>query len=220
MLVPGVSWHSSRIDITNPSLADDATVEAFMQDLRATIANTVRMVVQCHPTYLVMGMSAETFWGGKDGATKFESFMRDASGGLAVSTGARAAQAALDKYGARKVGIITPYQPVGDKQVVDFFTQLGYEVTGIHGLRCDSATSIAHVKPEVIKDAFRKVDGTQVEALLQTGTNLAAAKVAAEMEVELGKPVIAINTATVWHAYRANGIKDKIQGFGSLLEKF
>jgi len=37
------------------------------------------------------------------------------------------------------------------------------------------------------------------------------------MEEELDKPVIAINTATVWHVYRTNGIKDQIQGFGSVL---
>lgn len=61
-------------------------------------------------------MSAETFWGGKDGAAKFEKFMQDTSG-LQVSSGAQAAKAALDKYGAKKIGIITPYQPIGDKQV-------------------------------------------------------------------------------------------------------
>ena len=33
-----------------------------------------------------------------------------------------------------------------------------------------------------------------------------------------GKPVIAINTATYWHALRACGIPDKRSGFGSLLE--
>ena len=234
MRVPGISWHSSRIDIKNPSLKDDETVEQFMVDLRATITDSVRMACQAEPTYMVMGMSAETFWGGKDGAAKFEQFMMETSG-LDVSTGAKAAKAALDVYGARRVGIITPYQPVGDKQVssygvatgweanleqvVDFFTQLGYDVVQIHGLRCDSATSIAHVGPEEIKEAFRKVNVEGVEALLQTGTNLAAATVAAEMEVELGKPVIAINTATVWHAYRTNGINDKLEGFGSLLSK-
>jgi hypothetical protein len=36
----------------------------------------------------------------------------------------------------------------------------------------------------------------------------------------LGKPVIAINTATYWHALRQNGITDKMQGFGRLLEEF
>ena len=69
----------------------------------------------------------------------------------------------------------------------------------------------------MIKAAFREVDAPDVDALFQAGTNLPAAVVAAEMEQELGKPVIAVNTATVWHAYRTNGIMDKVNGFGSLL---
>lgn len=72
---------------------------------------------------------------------------------------------------------------------------------------------------EEIKEAFRKVDDEDVELLIQAGTNLLAGKAAAELEVELGKPVIAINTATVWHAYRTNGIMDQIRGWGSLLEQ-
>jgi len=43
------------------------------------------------------------------------------------------------------------------------------------------------------------------------------AKLAAIAERWLKKPVIAINTATYWHALRANGIKDKVYGFGTLL---
>jgi maleate isomerase len=39
-------------------------------------------------------------------------------------------------------------------------------------------------------------------------------------ELWLGKPVIAINTATYWHALRRNGVADKIQGLGRLLEDF
>jgi maleate isomerase len=36
----------------------------------------------------------------------------------------------------------------------------------------------------------------------------------------LRKPIIAINTATYWHALRANGIKDQMEGFGRLLAEF
>jgi maleate cis-trans isomerase len=75
------------------------------------------------------------------------------------------------------------------------------------------------IEPEVLKEAFRSVNGPDVEALVQAGTNLFCAKVAATMELELSKPVIAINTATVWHAYRTHGISDQIKGFGCLLEK-
>ena len=65
--------------------------------------------------------------------------------------------------------------------------------------------------------AFRSADSADVDALVQAGTNLCAARVAADLEQELGKPVLAINTATVWHALRASGIGDTLPGFGSLL---
>ncbi len=40
---------------------------------------------------------------------------------------------------------------------------------------------------------------------------------AAKLETELGKPVLAINAITWWHALRSNGIEDRLDGFGSLL---
>jgi maleate isomerase len=45
-------------------------------------------------------------------------------------------------------------------------------------------------------------------------------RLAAAAELWLAKPVIAINTATYWHALRANGIRDQKAGFGRLLEEF
>jgi maleate isomerase len=47
-----------------------------------------------------------------------------------------------------------------------------------------------------------------------------ARKRLAAAELRLGKPVIAINTATYWRALRRNGVADKIQGLGRLLEDF
>lgn len=43
---------------------------------------------------------------------------------------------------------------------------------------------------------------------------------AAENELKLDKPVIAINTATYWHALRMLGITDRIEGLGRLLSEF
>jgi len=219
MLVPGVSWHSGRIFVANPDLSTSEAMVAFLEDLRTQIKIAVQSVLHAKVDFLVMGMSAETFWGGKDGAAEFVKFMSELSNGLGVTTGAAACGAVMKAYGAKKIGIITPYQPVGDEQVVDFFTQIGCVVKAIHGMKCETATSISLVTAKEIKDAFRKVDGPDVELLIQAGTNLLAAKACAELEEELGKPVIAINTATVWHAYRTNGIMDKIPGWGSLLEK-
>ncbi|KAL4968162.1 maleate cis-trans isomerase family protein [Aspergillus stella-maris] len=220
MLVPGVSWHSGRIFASNPDLSSSENMVSFLEDLRTQIKTAVQSVCHAKVDYLVMGMSAETFWGGADGADKFVAFMGELSGGLRVTSGAAACKAVIDTYKAKKIAIITPYQPVGDQQVVDFFTEIGVDVVRIHGMKCDSATSIADVSGDEIKDAFRKINGDDVDLLLQAGTNLCAARAAAEMEGELGKPVVAINAATVWHAYRANGIMDQIEGWGELLEKY
>ncbi len=220
MRPPGVSWHTGRIWIKNEALDDDDVFESFLEDLRAETGRAIRDVVTCKPDYLVMGMSAETFWGGAAGNEAFEAWVQEQSGGLRVSTGAAACDAALKKFGARKIGVITPYQPVADAQVRGFFTDLGYEVGQVHGLKCPTATAIADVTAQEVRAAFLAVDAPDVDVLVQAGTNLAAVTVAAELERELGKPVIAINAATVWHALRANGIHDHIIGFGSLFEKF
>jgi maleate isomerase len=107
--------------------------------------------------------------------------------------------------------------PVGDKQVVKFFTDCGYEVVNIKGLRCPSPMQIAHVSEKQLRDAINEVNDSSVEAIIQAGTNLAMARMAGIAEFWLDKPVIAINTATYWWALRQNGINDRIAGFGSLL---
>ena len=55
-------------------------------------------------------------------------------------------------------------------------------------------------------------NGRDVDAIVQVGTNLSMVRLAAAAEMWLGKPVIAINTATYWHALRQNKIMDKILG--------
>ena len=220
LLVPNVSLHYGRILIRNPDkLGNDADFNQFIDDLRKEIGAAITSVMQIAPQHMIMGMSLETFWGGKEGAAEFEAWIAELNGGLDLATGAAACKAALEAFGARKIGIVTPYQPVGDEQVRKYFGDEGFDVKALLGIRCSSAVAIAQVQPERLKASLREVNVEGVEALLQVGTNLFCAKVAAEMEHELGKPVIAVNVATLWSAYRRNEIDDKIIGWGSLFEK-
>ena len=188
-------------------------------DLRTETARAIRDVVTCKPDHIVMGMSAETFWGGAAGNAAFEAWVTERSG-LPVATGAAACREALKVLRARRIGVITPYQPVGDEQVRTFFTDLGFEVAAVHGLKCTTATNIADVTPAELRAAFAAVDGPDVDVLVQAGTNLPVVAVAADLERELGKPVVAINAATVWHALRSVGIDDRLDGFGTLLARY
>ena len=89
-------------------------------------------------------------------------------------------------------------------------------------LECKTWTGIAEVRPDELRGKliWLNGDGHDVDAIVQVGTNLSMVRLAAAVELWLGKPVIAINTATYWHALRQNKIMDKIEGLGRLLEEF
>jgi maleate isomerase len=216
MSVPGVTAHTGRIHIRNQSLNTNEAMLALLDQIREEMGFTVERVSTCEPDYMVMGMSAETFWDGVEGNRRFKKQITDISG-LKVATGAEACERALKIFGAKRIGIVTPYQEVGDENVVKFFNELGFEVPKIKGLRCPTAVSIAHVTERELREALVEVNLPDVDAIVQCGTNLSMVRLADEAERWLGKPVIAINAATWWMALRENGITDKLHGFGSLL---
>lgn len=222
ILPEGVSWHFARFWVEQPDLSSDDMFLAFIEAIRKTIPHAMRDIMTCEPSYIMMGMSAETFWGGLDGNAEFEQRLRDYIGpDMGLTSGAAALRGALDKFGAKRVAALTPYQPIGDAQVRRFLEESGYEVTKVVGLKCDSATSIAHTpQREVIDTVVNALDGDDVDAIVQAGTNLSALNIFPALEYQLGKPVIPINVATIWHALRAQGINDKFHGKGWLLERF
>ena len=213
----GVTNHFSRITIPDNPVHNDDDFNRLMDDIRRSLMDAVDTVMTCSPDALIMGMSAETFWDGLQGSVELQKRV-EARAGVKVAMGSDACQAALRCYGSiKRISVITPYMPVGDKQVVRFFTDCGYEVVNIKGLRCPSPMLISHVSEKQLRDAINEVNDPSVEAIVQAGTNLAMARVAGIAEFWLDKPVIAINTATYWWALRQNGLNDRIPGYGSLL---
>lgn len=219
---PGVSWHFARFFVEQPDLSSDNMFLAFIDAIRKTIPDAIRDIMTCEPSYIMMGMSAETFWGGLEGNAEFEARLREGLGPeIGLTSGAAALKAALDAFGVKRVAALTPYQPVGDAQVRRFLEESGFEVAKVVGLKCDTATSIAHTPPsEVIDVVLNQLDGDDVDAIVQAGTNLSTLDIFPTLEKQLGKPVIPINVATIWHAFRAHGIEDKIFGRGQLMERF
>lgn len=217
----GVTNHFSRIVIPDTKVSDDRSFMVMMDNIRGALMPALDAVMTCSPDYVVMGMSAETFWDGLKGSSQLQRRMEKRAG-VGIAMGSDACRAALRRYGRgiRRLGVITPYMPVGDRQVRRFFTECGYEVVNLVGLKCKGPMVIAHVSEKTLRDAIIRVNRGKVDAIVQVGTNLAMARVAGLAEFWLDKPVIAINTATYWWALRQNGIKDRMQGWGSLLAEY
>jgi len=214
-----VTFHAGRIYIDEGSLDSDDAFEALLEQIRDQISIALRNVMTSDPDYMIMGMSAETFWGGLEGNREFEADVKEQTG-IGLTTGATATREALELHGAERISFVTPYQPVGDEQVRNFYEEAGFEVANVKGLKCPSATAIAEVTERELIEALREVDGPDVDAIVQVGTNLSMLGLADEAERWLDKPVIAINAATLWHALRANGFDDKFEGYGTLLREY
>ena len=216
----GVTNHYSRIFTPNAQAVSNETFMAGTEVIGRNVLDAVRSVMTCSPDYLVMGMSAITFYGGTAGADEFQRKIERESG-VGVSIGAHSCTAALQAYGGvKRIAFLSPYYPVANEQVRRYFTDSGFEVVRDVYLECPSWTGIAAVPPDLLRKELIALDGGDVDAIVQVGTNLSMVRLAAAAELWLGKPVLAINTATYWHALRRNGITDKIQGLGRLLEEF
>ncbi len=110
--------------------------------------------------------------------------------------GSTASVAALNKFGSKKIAILTPHQPRGDEMVRAYFVEAGFDVVRLKGLKCATPRLIAQVSSQDIRNALIELNGDDIDALLTLGTALPAARVSAEAERWLGKPVLAVNV--VW----------------------
>lgn len=218
--VAGVTNHYSRIAVQDAHALSDETFMAGTMKIDEATHDAVRSVMTCAPDFLVLGMSAVTFYGGAAGSAKWTKAVEDVAG-VRVCTGAASLIAAFGAYGGiRKIAVLSPYYPVANTEVARFMSDHGVEVVRDLPLRCPSWTAIAQVPTSRLRQAVVELDGADVDAVVQVGTNLPMVRFAAAAEMFLSKPVIAINAATYWNALRLNGIRDRKEGFGRLMAEF
>ena len=214
----GVTNHYSRIIIPNNPVNNDEEFLQLVENINVSTVEAVDVLKSCEMDYLVMGMSAATFWNGRAGAEKYLKMMTERAG-VGVSCGSFATEAALNAYKVKRIAFLSPYFPVANAQVRRFYEDCGFTVVRDLCLRRPSPVQIAWTTDQMCREAIRELDGDDVDAIVQVGTNLSMIRLAAAAELFLGKPVIAINTATYWHALRAVGITDTISGYGDLMER-
>jgi len=218
----GVTNHIARMHIPDDPIKSDAELEELVRRIDSALEEALDRAMTARPDHVILGVSAESFWGGGlEPSRRIAARVKARAGGIPLTQAAEAIPAALKAYGIKeRIAVVTPYRPSAEPYLREFVEAIGYRLVGAKHLSCESPTLIAHVSEEALRAAFRALDNAHAEALVQFGTNLPAARLAAEAERWLGKPVIAINTATYWHALRQRGIADRKPGLGRLLAEF
>jgi maleate isomerase len=216
---PGMTFHVGRMYIEHPEMDSDSSFERLLTQISESSQIALRDVLTCEPDYIILGVSAEAFNGGVEGNEDLTKRL-ETSSGLQVTTPPTACLQALRKLNARRISILSPYQPFGDKQVQRFFTEAGFDIVNYRGLKCPSAVAIGNVSRRELAQIALDLDADNVDAILQVGANLPMLRVAPLVEVLLGKPVLSINSVALWYALRRNGFQDQLEGFGRLFSDF
>ena len=217
MTPAGVTCHTGRFPLKDVRISSDNDFERLVADIHANLDRAVDDLMSVAPDHIIVGVSAESFWDGADGAEVIRNRLVEKTG-VSITLGSDAARVALEAVAAQRIGVLTPYWPVADERVRQYFNQCGFTAVRVTGLKATSPLNIAEQSPDTLRHAIRGLDGDDIDTIVQVGTNLALAALADELEQELGKPVIAINVALYWHALRQNGINEAIPGFGQLLK--
>ena len=151
------------------------------------------------------------------------SFMKEVSGIAAVAT-APALVHACRAFGLKRVSLATPYHDALNEHEKRFLADNGIEVVAMKGLGIGAGgaheyVKIARVSPEEVYAHCRSVDVKEAQGMVVSCTDLRTQEILPRLETELGKPVISSNLATLWMALRSAGRKDRLKGFGRLLEE-
>ena len=209
---PGVGIHFTRApiadSITNESLAAQADLLA---DCAATLLPDGSLDVVCYACTsgsLVIGEERV-----------FAELQRGAPGAQATSLITGVIRA-LNKIGARRIVVATPYLDEVNQREVDYLQQAGFEVISLCGLNLEKDSDMVRVTPEFIAEFALAQDRADADAIFISCGALRSLQVIAQIEERAGKPAICSNQAMIWDCLRLAGIEDRFQGYGRLLAEY
>jgi len=202
---PGVTNQTARFSL-------DSTVVDDVKSAAAKLAT-------CGTHALIIALSADSFPAGLTLLGRIaEDIAREVE--RPVFTASHATHAALERMGAKRISIVTPFDADSNELVSSAFEERGFSVARIAGLDCPQFDRFGHSTPDDVRRIFREADTPDTEALVHVGSGLPVVHLIDELEREHGKPVVACNAACYWQTLRASGIDDRIEGFGRLLARY
>ena len=210
--VPGVALYQSRI-MNSPHITPE-TLAAMQADIAGAAAvilpgNSLDVVAYgCTSASMVLGEE-----------TVFER-IHAARPGVKATTPITAAFAAFEAFGAKRIGVLTPYRADVNAVVRAYIEKKGYEVPVFGSFNEPDDGIVAAMDAASIEagvDAITR--GGKADMVFVSCTSVRLLEAAARIERRIGIPVTSSNHAMAWHCLRLAGITDKLPQFGRLYER-
>jgi maleate isomerase len=126
--------------------------------------------------------------------------------GIPAVTAALATLEALERLGAKRLALVTPYGDAAQQRVIAGFVARGFAVAGERHAGLSDNLSYGALPPaDIAAMALAAAGDAPADAILFFCTNLNGAPVVAELEARTGLPVIDSTAAGVWALLKAAG---------------
>ncbi len=210
MLPPGIGLLVTRLALTGSS-------EAQLLGMLDGLENAARLLADAKVDRLAFHCTAVSTFA-PHLAGEIRARIDDAAAIPSLAT-ADAILAALAALRARRVLLVTPYVAPVHQREVDYLQAHGFEVLDGGCLGAATNDEMGRIPPDAIaeqaRQAMRANPGADVCFI--SCTAIRSAGLIADLEAEIGIPVITSNQVLAWHALRMMGVPDTVSGFGRLM---
>ena len=214
LMPPGVSIHAARV-MTQGQMTPDS-----YREMAAEVARAAELLETADVDIVAYACTSGSIV--EDEEPILER-IRQAARAPAVAT-APAVVEALRRLNISAVAVATPYVEFVNEAERKYLEVRGFRVTAIKGLllgkTAEDRRAIGKQPAEVAFRLAREVDSPEAQGIFISCTNFATLPIIALLERDAGKPVVTSVQATAWALLRALSIRDRIPGYGALLENF
>jgi maleate cis-trans isomerase len=169
-----------------------------LPELKDEIATAAKLLSDCGPDAIVFHCTDTSMTQGPQGEGKILDIVRDATGIEAMAT-SRLVLEALQTLGMKSVVLLTPYK--SNKAVIDYLIAAGVQVVADVALKLE-ARNFGSVTPQDWVKLARDNDRPDADGIFLSCTNTTQIEAIADIERELGKPVVNSNQAVLWGCVR------------------
>ncbi len=195
----GLGLYSNRIR------NDDQVTPETLRAMAPRITSTVEDILPGgHLDVVAYACTSATMAIGED---EVFARIRAARPGTACTTPITGAMAAFAAFGARRVGVLTPYRGDVNEIVAAYITARGVEVPVFGTFNEESDAAVATISLDSVRAGIaRLVEAATVDAVFVSCTSVRLAAHVAALEAEFGLPVTSSNHSMAWHAVRLAGV--------------
>jgi maleate cis-trans isomerase len=194
---PGVGIHVTRLRMTGK-------FRKPLSELKRPLVEAAEALSDVKPGMIVFHCTANSMESGLAHEKAIIEIIEQASGCPTITT-AQAITQAFDRFGIKKLVLISPYVKATNQLEVNYLTETGYTVLHELGLGLETH-AYSTVTPQEWKNIVKENTRTDADGYFLSCTNTRMIEAVEDLEDDLDKPVINSNQATLWACLKKLGV--------------